>query len=603
MRILLTLQAVLNYLYNNIIDLIWVKKVKFEDGSEQLTSNPKIYDIKLLSQAIADKGWAFMCKTTTQNLSKNVVPTLYNDISEKFNNQEKYLQNFTTVNNRVSWVNKIDDVYYASLANDNPPDYRTIIRSNNLDLSNPETLSIPLPTGDDIYNPTLQSLTTIEKIDDKFVLCYTQSGYVPGDKNRTHFLVCDQNFNVIQQFGCLKDYRCIRKVNNEIFFVTNEDSDHKSYKKFNLNDGITDVLNIARNSYGYLFEPNDISNDGKILTCTRISSGGTAYYDGIIILNDNNVLYKQFTFSTMRSSCYNRIYAAAAVETNYSYIKFYQISDDGETESLIGQYLIGVDSFTYLPYRIYKDGEKYIIPCSFGVITTKDFTNYVRKNYDITLTNNQSAGSYADGDDCFIWENSKYTYSGFYPQMYTDTYTIGGVNVDVNYYKYDDFKIAVSDNGGTNDANIRTVYNYLGYSKYFVIDFNNETIAVPRDKRSYATIFVGNNYQDTLSDLPVNSYTPEKLVSEIIEISDASVTLDILPNKNYRLTNAAITDITINSCEISNMETTIEFSTGNSAPTLIDNANLNWYDGALVLQANKEYTIVIFNGKVFYAEK
>lgn len=34
MNILLTIKSILNYLYNHLIELIWVKKIKFSDGSE-----------------------------------------------------------------------------------------------------------------------------------------------------------------------------------------------------------------------------------------------------------------------------------------------------------------------------------------------------------------------------------------------------------------------------------------------------------------------------------------------------------------------------------------------------------------------------------------
>lgn len=38
MNILLTIKSVLNYLYNHLIELIWVKKIKFSDGSEMVSA-------------------------------------------------------------------------------------------------------------------------------------------------------------------------------------------------------------------------------------------------------------------------------------------------------------------------------------------------------------------------------------------------------------------------------------------------------------------------------------------------------------------------------------------------------------------------------------
>ena len=95
-----TIKSILNYLYNHLIDLVWVKKIKFEDGTEMTTAGgsggagANLYDIKLLTQAIADKGWACLCKSTRQDLSKVNVPTIYNDILDKLNNADETISSF-----------------------------------------------------------------------------------------------------------------------------------------------------------------------------------------------------------------------------------------------------------------------------------------------------------------------------------------------------------------------------------------------------------------------------------------------------------------------------------------------------------------------------
>lgn len=99
--------------------------------------------------------------------------------------------------------------------------------------------------------------------------------------------------------------------------------------------------------------------------------------------------------------------------------------------------------------------------------------------------------------------------------------------------------------------------------------------------------------------------TPYKLKAETITIDTASITIaEIKANKNYVFSNNAITNITLTACETSFEETSIEFSTGNSAPTLTDNSGITWVDeGATpVLSANKSYIIVIFNKLGFIRE-
>lgn len=97
--------------------------------------------------------------------------------------------------------------------------------------------------------------------------------------------------------------------------------------------------------------------------------------------------------------------------------------------------------------------------------------------------------------------------------------------------------------------------------------------------------------------------TPYQQKSQVVDIDTASVTLSVEANKNYVLSNANITDITISSAVTSYLETTIEFTTGSSAPTLTDSASIEWVDGsAPILSANAKYIILIWNKKGFVRE-
>lgn len=94
----------------------------------------------------------------------------------------------------------------------------------------------------------------------------------------------------------------------------------------------------------------------------------------------------------------------------------------------------------------------------------------------------------------------------------------------------------------------------------------------------------------------------EDVPTEVSE-SSASVTLNIVANTNYDLTNVAITDITLSSCESSSLESTITFSTGATAPTLTDNSGISWINGsAPILNTNMSYIILIWKKKGFVKE-
>ena len=43
-----------------------------------------LYDIKTTVNAATEKGWAFTCKATRQDLSKDDIPTVYKDIKMKY---------------------------------------------------------------------------------------------------------------------------------------------------------------------------------------------------------------------------------------------------------------------------------------------------------------------------------------------------------------------------------------------------------------------------------------------------------------------------------------------------------------------------------------
>lgn len=96
----------------------------------------------------------------------------------------------------------------------------------------------------------------------------------------------------------------------------------------------------------------------------------------------------------------------------------------------------------------------------------------------------------------------------------------------------------------------------------------------------------------------------KKEKAETITIDTASVTItNVQANKNYVFTNNTLTDITFTACETSFEETSINFTTGNSAPTFTDNANIKWFGGIPEMKTNTTYTIVIFNKQAYWQDQ
>lgn len=130
--------------------------------------------------------------------------------------------------------------------------------------------------------------------------------------------------------------------------------------------------------------------------------------------------------------------------------------------------------------------------------------------------------------------------------------------------------------------------------------YENEELVAINTPSSFSSI-TGNATDNTSLATALSS---KKDKAETITISTASVTIaNVQANKNYVLSSSALTDITLTACETSFEETTIEFTTGSTAPTLTDNSGITWVDGsAPTLKASKSYIIVIFNKIGFVKE-
>lgn len=684
MKILVTIKAILNYLYNNLINLIWVKKIRFEDGTE-MDSVPvgnNLYDIILLSQAIANKGWASMSKTTRQDLPKADVPTVYDDILTKYRNCDNAPSS--------SYVQLLNECKYNTFCLDDTYIYGT---------TNPNQDNHLKRSPINLFPSIVWESTPIS----------TMTSGAGTTQNNRYFSVGD-NLIVIRNVKQATVQPYYEEIN---IYKKSDFSLYKSIRvKYQVDSWIY-LLNIDGVKTFYIFYPNIDDNNYTLVTLVDSVTaefdtirtdlaGGVGlpdYHNGTFTFfynGDNYISKSNDNFRTITPiSKFNYSYSHDTLRdifrignnlvcccgngrnsgTKYS-------TDNGET----WQYYSGLP-FSEINNGAWCDGETFYGCCfddSYYAHLYKStdlihFTKLVpseRINGQIQILDNPST--------IFFQDNYVVKYLGIIKTVYTDTYTVNGVNVNINYYKYDDWKICVPD--GTNDTNLDTVYNFLGYLNYWRLDEPNETVSIPRDKNLWTFMFVGDNYRElTLpsgnysavalkSDLssvglPTISYfennsgstldtnlllgnavmifknglllqvgqdytlsgsiitfttalvssdkiavingvtsaidlTNYKQKAEEIIINDTAITIsNILANKNYVFNSNAITSITLTACETSYEETTIEFSTGATAPTLTDNTGIVWVDGsAPTLNANKSYLIVIFNNLGFVKE-
>ncbi len=570
MKIWFGISSFLNYLYNHLIDLVWTKKIRFADGTEMTTvpNGNNLYDIKILSQAIADKGFAFMCHTTTRALLKSDVPTLYNDILNKFNNSEKEMQPLTQLSlkgQKILYSNTLNKWFYSDENNG------IIYITDNLITSNVYL--------NDIY------ITQMICGNNIFVAYnYMNSRYIIKDLHTDETKTLNIS-NVPLDSGAI---RTIIK-DGYIYLCPINRSDYTKIYKFYDDFSITNFQTITfskniydiqyNNGYWYVLLADGVYKGTDINTP---SSFTRIYQDDIY---DSSFLIVKDNFS-----CYLKGRGFSIV---YTYDLYQNVN-----QTLNGfdiSYPSNIKSYPKLLNNLIWTQTDALKIMSINIndfSTFIDTTVYDVEGLDIDYNNNTVV--YGSSDNMY--------FTGLVKKQYTDTYNINGTNVNINYYKYNDFKICVSDNGGTNDTNIKTVYDYLGYCNYWLLDTTNETITIQRNKQGYVQMYVGDDFVDDLEDLPTISTRPLPQAEEITD-SSASVSLDILPNTDYNLTNANLSSLTLNSYQDNPLGTTIRFNSGSTPTSITDNTSIDWVDGATPIpSANVKCLIFIWNNIGFYKE-
>lgn len=581
MRIIITIKSFLNYLYNNFIDLLNVNKIKFSDGTEMETvpKGNSLFDIKILSQAIADKGFAFMCKTVRPTFSKNNCPTMYNKLFEIYEKSDKETYQSGSLSGSPFLYNsfcfKNGYLYCIRRTSPNDSDWRiqkTYAGDNGSSLSSPiwETvidqrfysglefgicytdkwilLVEDLGYGDTLtlyfisYTGTIIKQETLPRYSDIFVhislSLVDDVVYVVNQENATDFkmykIKVEDTINIEEYKTLNKWITNIQKHNNKLYFIyDNRGSNSSLGVTENDFDDFT-VLCRCGGSYAIL---------DKVIITENFNGTGAISYDGGLTFTEQAISYSRFN-------------------------KFHLT-------------------------------EQYICQNGTTVYYTRDLINYTA--FSGTGTGGDTL-LISDNDRAIISANKSFYSANYFatqPILYTDTYDINGTVVTINYVKYNDFKIVPKE--VATYSNLATILTFMGYYMYFVLDKTNQEFELPQNSQPFTLMYVGDNFIDSLDNLNLDSVRCLPQPQEI-NITDDSITVDLKPNTNYKFSHSLITDITFNSAIDSSLETYIKFTTGNSAPTLTDNSNIVWADGQPILQANKTYQIVIVDLIAYYKE-
>lgn len=587
MNIILTIKSILNYLYNNLIDLIYVKKIKFENGSEitgAISSN-NIYDIKLLSQIIANKGFSFLCHTTKKFLLQTDVPTVYNDILSKYNNCDNALSSSSDLNEQERLVFLTNDYLYVVDNN------KKLKRTSISDLSNPQwTELFEFPN---LPNNLYVGNNYIIAVGGNFVnSAWGVYGYI-----------LDLNGNIIDTI----DY-----PTNNMGYIDN-------YISYYDNNFYVSVTKVVDNNFVYAVEKIEDKPTYTRITVDENNNGCLCFIqrlDNKLFFIRGKQLYKSNLDYSNKTLCYN----SSNIESNFiikkntiltsrmSNGKALISTDGGNTFSETGYNASNVlldvfliDDYVYGFYRNQKNLYK-----------SKDLVNWVLVP-EIVADNNRATANQdkicGNNKVLFVYfaDSKIIRYCGYIKTVYTDSLTINGSLVSVNYYKFNEWKIAISD-GGSNDSAIDTFFNFYGYENYFLLDLVNEQIALPRNSNLYTVMFVGDDFIDSVDDLISGNYLKVLTENKVIEdLSSNSVTFNssnpIKVNSSYKFGELSALTLDTDCYSQNPFGITIEFSSGATATTLTDNSSIVWVDGSSpVPSANKTCLIFIWDNKGFYKE-
>lgn len=496
-------------------------------NKSQIKDLANLYDIKTLSQAIADRGWAFMCHTTRQDLAKSDVPTLYNDIFNKYLNAEK----------------TYSDLTQGSDLKDNDNNYNTFDASSfGLCVFGNTAYGIFINdySGKIYYSSSYQTGATwalLSDIDNFTALFKANNCIIALSSNSVYKINPSTNTitkignNIDNDYGLSHRTVKFKLINGVVYIIKKSIHSDTSalYKRiyYVADDTTTNTLsyigNYSRvvcdleyvNNYWYLVARNgntfyvykgtDLNN--KTLTDT------TKWEQKLSYNNNNELSYNgEIFYGNNRLVMFFKRYQAS-----YDYVF---TDDDFVTTNTITNIALGVDEFCVLYfcnnvfYSISKPATyPYLYSCNIDNINTAE--NWT---YDTSITPDPlESDSILIG--LFLTDSLQLMaiilpsgthrnfiyYRGYGNAVYTDNYNINGTIVDIQYYKYNDFKICISD-GGTNDTNLDAVYNELGYENYWLLDSANEQLCLPRNSNLYTQMYVGDDYEDLTA--PSGNYIP-----------------------------------------------------------------------------------------------
>lgn len=489
-------------------------------NKSQIKDLANLYDIKTLSQAIADKGWACLCKEGNF-LSKDVAPTLYNDMVAKLdsadedwssiqaglNKDNHGLTNLCYINNKLYFTDN-DNVFYSLSYTSGSNVIQVNNISNIISMHQGNNCIIALsPFKAYKINPTDNSVIELGSIEDTYY-----EGIFKVFNGKIYFIPYN---SAISEYTKIYEFvddnsSSSMTVYNYNGYVSDVDFYDGYYYLVSLNDDVRYILK------GLNLGNNDLADTSKWELVKQINNVNyDKYYTQIFFAEDKCVLFvfsgglRGYDYYVLDVNTFDTIY-----NTGYNQFGAY-----------ISQIVLCDNIFYGVKKELNLESRDVFTYCSIFDITNK--SNWVTDSELSDFDRPYDIGFYS-----FLvlptlqlfsinTSSSRQIYHrGIAKTVYTDTFVINGNTVTIDYAKAQDETKIVTEFSQITPMQI--IGNYFGYCNYFFLSqaIGYQGVNLPYNSNLWTMIYVGDDYQET--NLPTGNSIPFALKTD----------LDILPDQS-----------------------------------------------------------------------
>ena len=199
-------------------------------GGGGSSSKGALFDVKTMAEAIVEKGWACLSHNTRKDIAKSDIPTMYNNIFNKFINADKGLDVEIDYDNAsITYDKKTQTTVWKNSGQD-------IYVSDNLDLSNPQSITLT-----ELYN---------DNQDVSVIICGENINVVFGHFDNKCYIY-DKEWNFIKKydFNAYGDYMRFYKAIEDYIILCFYDNDNSKTYIIKINDNTTADYETTPNLY------------------------------------------------------------------------------------------------------------------------------------------------------------------------------------------------------------------------------------------------------------------------------------------------------------------------------------------------------------------